>query len=49
MRYDGLAHDFGLLNPLSEVPAVRSALLQESEELKTHLAMGAAVAAPGLK
>ena len=32
VRYDGLIHDFGLLNALSEVPAVRSALLQASEE-----------------
>jgi acetyl esterase/lipase len=49
VRYDGLIHDFGLLNALSEVPAVRSALLQASQELKTHLARAAAVAAPGLK
>ena len=49
VRYNGLIHDFGLLNALSEVPAVRSALLQASEELKTHLATGAAAAAPGLK
>jgi hypothetical protein len=44
-----LIHDFGLLNALSEVPAVRSALLQASEELKTRLATGAVAAAPGLK
>jgi acetyl esterase len=49
VRYDGLIHDFGLLNALSEVPAVRSALLQASEELKTRLATGAVAAAPGLK
>jgi acetyl esterase/lipase len=49
VRYDGLIHDFGLLNALSEVPAVRSALLQASEELKTRLATGAVSAAPGLK
>jgi len=49
VRYDDLIHDFGLLNALSHVPAVRSALLQASEELKTRLATGAVAAAPGLK
>ncbi|MEB5836647.1 alpha/beta hydrolase, partial [Pantoea dispersa] len=33
----GLIHDYGLLNPLSEVPAVRTAIRQAAEELKTHL------------
>ncbi len=37
VRYNGMIHDFGLLNALSEVPATRSALLQASEELKKHL------------
>lgn len=36
-RYNGLIHDYGLLNPLSEVPAVRTAIRQAAEELKTHL------------
>ncbi|MEK1909358.1 MAG: alpha/beta hydrolase [Pseudomonas chlororaphis] len=37
VRYNGMIHDYGLLNVLSQVPAVRSALLQASEELKQHL------------
>lgn len=37
VRYDGLIHDYGLLNPLSAVPAVRSSLLQAGAELKKHL------------
>jgi acetyl esterase len=36
-RYDGMIHDFGLLNVVSHVPAVRSALRQASAELKQHL------------
>jgi acetyl esterase/lipase len=36
-RYNGMIHDFGMLNALSEVPSTRSALLQASEELKQHL------------
>jgi acetyl esterase/lipase len=37
IRYNGLIHDFGLLNALSAVPGVRSAMLQASEELKKRL------------
>ncbi|WP_423828228.1 alpha/beta hydrolase [Solimicrobium silvestre] len=37
MRYSGMIHDFGLLNVLSQVPAVRSAMRQAGEELKQHL------------
>jgi acetyl esterase/lipase len=37
-RYNGMIHDFGLLNPITSVPAARSAMLQASEELKSHLA-----------
>ncbi|ROL91185.1 alpha/beta hydrolase [Pseudomonas chlororaphis] len=37
VRYNGMIHDYGLLNVVSQVPAVRSALLQASEELKQHL------------
>lgn len=36
-RYNGMIHDFGLLNVLSEVPAVRAAMRQAGNELKTHL------------
>jgi acetyl esterase len=34
VRYNGLIHDYGLLNALSQAPAIRSAMLQASEELK---------------
>jgi acetyl esterase/lipase len=37
VRYSGMIHDWGLLNPLSEVPATRAALLQTGEELKRRL------------
>lgn len=37
VRYNGMIHDFGLLNVVSQVPAVRSAMLQASQELKAHL------------
>jgi acetyl esterase len=37
VRYNGLIHDYGLLNALSQVPSVRSAILQASEELKKRL------------
>ncbi|MGE7960344.1 alpha/beta hydrolase [Pseudomonas sp. NPDC089530] len=37
VRYNGMIHDYGLLNVVSQVPAVRSALLQACEELKQHL------------
>ncbi|MFZ6844411.1 alpha/beta hydrolase [Undibacterium sp. RuTC16W] len=37
VRYKGMIHDFGLLNVLSKVPAVRSAMLQAGEELKQNL------------
>ncbi|MES2072102.1 MAG: alpha/beta hydrolase [Pseudomonadota bacterium] len=37
VRYSGMIHDFGLLNVVSEVPAVRSAMLQAGQELKQHL------------
>ena len=36
-RYNGMIHDFGLLNALSGVPATRAALHQASEELKSRL------------
>jgi acetyl esterase/lipase len=37
VRYESLIHDYGLLNALSQVPAVRDALHQASEMLKKHL------------
>lgn len=36
-RYNGMIHDFGLLNVLSNVQGTRSALHQASEELKARL------------
>jgi len=36
-RYNGLIHDYGLLNPISRVTGVRSALLNASVELKKRL------------
>jgi acetyl esterase/lipase len=37
VRYEGLIHDYGLLNALSEVPAVRDAFHQAAEMLGKHL------------
>jgi len=37
VRYNGMIHDYGLLNPLSEVPAVKAAMRQAAGELKVHL------------
>ncbi|MBI4780791.1 MAG: alpha/beta hydrolase [Oscillatoriophycideae cyanobacterium NC_groundwater_1537_Pr4_S-0.65um_50_18] len=37
IQYDGMIHDFGLLNGLAEVPAVRSLFVQAAAELKKHL------------
>ena len=37
VRYEGLIHDYGLLNALSNVPAVRDALHQAAETLRKHL------------
>lgn len=36
-RYNGMIHDFGLLNVLAPLPATRAALHQASEELKLRL------------
>lgn len=36
-RYNGMIHDFGLLNVFAKLPAVRTAMLQASSELKAHL------------
>ncbi|QXH46869.1 alpha/beta hydrolase [Pseudomonas xanthosomatis] len=37
VRYNGMIHDFGLLNVLSEVPGTRSAMDQAAQALKKHL------------
>jgi len=36
-RYNSLIHDYGLLNAISQVPGVRSAMLHASAELKKRL------------
>ena len=38
MRYNGMIHDFGLLNGLAEIPPVRSLFVQAAAELKKYLA-----------
>ena len=37
VRYDGLIHDWGLLNPISQLPGVRASLLQVGVALKKWL------------
>ncbi|WP_223506506.1 alpha/beta hydrolase [Pseudomonas sp. GL-RE-29] len=37
VRYNGMIHDFGLLNPLNSIPEVKAAVRQAALELKTHL------------
>jgi acetyl esterase/lipase len=37
-RYNGMIHDFGLLNVLSDVPTTRTAMHQAAEELRLRLA-----------
>jgi len=37
VRYDGLIHDWGLLNPISQLPGVRASLRQAAETLKKRL------------
>lgn len=37
VRYNGMIHDFGLLNGLAEIPSVRSLFVQAAAELKKHL------------
>jgi acetyl esterase/lipase len=37
VRVNGMIHDYGLLNPLAQVPAVQAALRQAGAELKQHL------------
>jgi acetyl esterase/lipase len=36
-RYGGLIHDYGLLNPLAEIPAVKTALLQAATVIREAL------------
>ncbi|MBB2497004.1 alpha/beta hydrolase [Pseudomonas sp. UL070] len=36
-RYNGMIHDFGLLNPLAHIAGARSAMVQAGAELKKHL------------
>jgi acetyl esterase len=36
-RYNGMIHDFGMLNVLSDLPATRAALHQAGEELESRL------------
>lgn len=36
-RYGGLIHDYGLLNPLAEIPAVKTALLQVAAVIRKTL------------
>ena len=37
VRYQGMIHDYGLLNPLATIPEVQSALLYAGAELKKAL------------
>lgn len=37
VRYQGMIHDYGLLNPLAHIPEVQSALLHAAAELKKSL------------
>ena len=36
-RYGGLIHDYGLLNPLAEIPAVKTALFQAAAVIRKAL------------
>jgi acetyl esterase/lipase len=38
VRYNGMIHDFGLLNAISQVPGTRAAMVQASAELRQRLA-----------
>ena len=37
VRYEGLIHDYGLLNPLVHVPAVKAALVHAAAQIKQAL------------
>jgi acetyl esterase/lipase len=36
-RYNGMIHDFGLLNPLATLPQTRALFIQAGAELKKYL------------
>lgn len=36
-RYNGMIHDYGLLNPLADIPAVQTAILQAAAVIKVSL------------
>ena len=38
LRVGGMIHDYGMLNPLSQIPAVQAALRQAADEIRRHLA-----------
>lgn len=46
VEYQGMIHDFGLLNPLAQTAGTRSAMLQAGAELRAHLRASAAGPAP---
>ena len=37
IRYNGLIHEFGLLNPLAEIPQVKDLFIQASAQLREYL------------
>jgi acetyl esterase len=37
VRYDGMIHDFVLLNAIRQVPGVEAAIQQASEGIRAHL------------
>ena len=37
VRYNGLMHDWGLLNPITTVPEVRAAITQVASEMNKRL------------
>ena len=37
IRYNGVIHDFGLLNPLAEIPQVKDLFIQASAQLREYL------------
>jgi acetyl esterase len=37
VRYNGMIHDWGLLNPIADVPGTRAAMLQAAAEIKNAL------------
>jgi len=37
IRYNGVIHDFGLLNPLATIPQTKSLFVQAAAELRNYL------------